>query len=436
MSHKKGTSSGKSTASSFSLGRTRSSSGPKADAHHFHLNSSSPGSENERQAQNTNHSTESQQGPTTSGGSCTSQGSSSKNNDEDGEGDGDGSAEADGTDDEDPESFAPSHATRHSRGKCQATFAASDSRHRGPKSKGAARRGQLAQQHGMGLTSRSIAKVPAASATKRSSSYFTRSSDDQDQGSKVGKLDSDVNELPRKRAKSARSKVEAQCLDRDLKVGPIDARNAVKQLREADAISSEDDEYEGVDLISDSDPEDPDIEINVERLEERNILDENENEAFFAGVSRLATTGSDWDDMLLTDGLLLTDVPFFAQQIGRGEEILDEEVEMFRTAFNRRSPPEASPSRRVRWEDEVGSASTSTMHSDEESAFPDLFVEAERYRDMIESDPSDGGMSYWDLEENNDSWFAHEGTARDEQGLQSDQETSTEYESTFPHWLA
>ncbi|KAI9724364.1 MAG: hypothetical protein M1812_000432 [Candelaria pacifica] len=430
MSPRKGTVSGSPMSSSAYSGRTRSSSASKVDAHYLQTNSGSlgDGKQNERHAQNTKQSTDSGQSSASSDGSCTLQDSSSKDDEESGEGDGDSSAEADGTDDEEPESFALSHAIPKNQHSRQRTSAARDSRHTGAESKKAARCDQPGQQHGMGRTSRSITKASAASGMKRSLSKVTRSSDDQDQGSEVEKPGRYVDgRRQRKRAKSIRKEVNAQGIDEWNRDAPTDLRGVANQLVEADPVSSEDDEYEGVDLISDSDPDDPNVDTNVERLEERNIIDEDEGEAFLAGLSR-STTGSEWDDLLLTDGLFLEDVPFFAQQIHRGEEILGEEVEMFRTAFNRPSS-DASSSRRVRWEDEVRSASTSTVPSDEESAFPDLFVEQERYLDVIGNELSDGEMSYWDLEETNEAWFVDPAIDHGEQDSQSEQETSNDDET-------
>ncbi|KAI9704271.1 MAG: hypothetical protein M1836_007132 [Candelina mexicana] len=413
-------------------GRTRSSSASMADAQypHFDSGSSGGGKKIQKDTQHTKPSSDPRQSPASSEGSCKQQDSSSKDGDGDGEGDGDGSAEADGTDNDDPESFAPSRATYRNQDGRQGAPAASNFHRIGASPRRAGRCDKTEQQHGMGRTSRLSAQVSAASATKRSFCKIDRSSDDHDHGSEVAVRDGQaIGRRQRRRAKSIRDHINAEDLDDGKRVGPTDAHGKAEQLREDNTVLSEDDEYGGVDLISDSDPDDPNLDANVERLEEQNIIGENEEEAFFAGLPRLTTTGSEWDDHLLTDGLFLNDVPFFAEQIGRGEEILDEEVELFRAAFNRPSPSEASSSRRVRWQDEIRSASTSTVNSDEDSAFPDLFVEQERYLDVIGNEPSDGEMSYWDLEESNDSWFVDGETAQGEQDSQSDQEMSTDYQT-------
>lgn len=128
---------------------------------------------------------------------------------------------------------------------------------------------------------------------------------------------------------------------------------------------SDDDVYNRVDLISDSEEDEP----NVEKLEERNIIESEE--AYDVNTTPPSFETSDgWEGFELEDGLFLDDVPFFDEQYGRTDSnILDSEMELFQSAsifdgFPSPTPPSPSP-RRVRFKEPISQLSNdSDMDSD------------------------------------------------------------------------
>lgn len=130
-----------------------------------------------------------------------------------------------------------------------------------------------------------------------------------------------------------------------------------KRTREgATAVDESDDEdYAGVDLISDSDEEEP----GVEQLEEKMIIDsidtEEENCLFDGGSMfpplRSGSSDEVWEGFDLHDGLFLSDAPFFDDQIGHADPSSLNEIDMFNSAtFLDNLPLSAFPeTRRVRF---------------------------------------------------------------------------------------
>ena len=128
---------------------------------------------------------------------------------------------------------------------------------------------------------------------------------------------------------------------------------------------SDDDVYNRVDLISDSEGDEP----NVEQLEEKNIIESEEADDFnIAPAYRERSDG--WEDFELEDGLFLEDVPYFDEQYSRTDPYIPEsEMELFQSASifdGFPSPPPPSPSpRRVRFKEPVAQLSNdSDMDSD------------------------------------------------------------------------
>lgn len=112
-----------------------------------------------------------------------------------------------------------------------------------------------------------------------------------------------------------------------------------KQVREGVPVldGSDDEDYAGVDLISDSEEEEP----GVEHLEEKMIIDsidtEEENGLFEGGsmFPPLQSGSSDeaWEGFDVDDGLLFSDAPFFDDQVSHDEtSILATEIDMFNSA--------------------------------------------------------------------------------------------------------
>ena len=210
---------------------------------------------------------------------------------------------------------------------------------------------------------------------------------------------------------------------------------------------SDDDDYNGVDLISDSEEEDP----TVEQLEERIIIDseeENTNEWTSPIIQADPTSFSSdgWEGFGLGDGMFLEDVPFFDEQIGRTDPaVLATEIEMFDTApFFRASVDPSPPPRRVHFADAVQhhSDSTSTFASDfDEDTFPDMFLQQENldpaFRQMIENENdgddgqsiTDGEKSYWVYDEQEDGRL--EQKENDSENSDDSYGSSSGYESGF-----
>lgn len=112
-----------------------------------------------------------------------------------------------------------------------------------------------------------------------------------------------------------------------------------KRVREGVIVvdGSDDEDYAGVDLISESEEEEP----GVEQLEEKMIIDSidtEEENGLFEGASMfppLPSGSSDevWEGFDLDDGLLFSDAPFFDDQVSHNEpSILANEIDMFNSA--------------------------------------------------------------------------------------------------------
>lgn len=143
--------------------------------------------------------------------------------------------------------------------------------------------------------------------------------------------------------------------------GEINITEAKVYLRDSD-----DDVYNRVDLISDSEEDEP----NVEKLEERNIIESEEADDLNAAPAYLEASDG-WGGFELEDHLFLEDLPSFDEQYSRiGSNILDSEMEFFQSAsafggFPSPPPPTPSP-RRVRFKEPIAQLSNdSDMDSDD-----------------------------------------------------------------------
>ncbi|KAI9831550.1 MAG: hypothetical protein M1819_004780 [Sarea resinae] len=186
---------------------------------------------------------------------------------------------------------------------------------------------------------------------------------------------------------------------------------------ETEATTDDDEAYQGVDLISDSDND-----SDVERLEEKVIIDSEE--ALKGGLATrgahrqrrtsTSTASSDWGDFDLDGGLFLDNVPFFDEQFGRFDFNVANDFDAMNAPTTSDGESGAGvASRRVRFQEEPReySDSTSTVGSEEdESIFPDLFMQQERlgpgFRLVTDNDQdadddgstvTDGEGSYWDF---------------------------------------
>lgn len=128
---------------------------------------------------------------------------------------------------------------------------------------------------------------------------------------------------------------------------------------------SDSDVYNHVDLISESEEGEP----NVEQVEERNII-ESEEAHDLNTTSANIEASDDWEGFELDGGLFLEEVPFFDEQYCRTDSnILDSELALFQSAniFDELPsplPPSPSP-RRVRFKEPISQLSNdSDMDSD------------------------------------------------------------------------
>ncbi|KAF6225644.1 hypothetical protein HO133_009644 [Letharia lupina] len=148
--------------------------------------------------------------------------------------------------------------------------------------------------------------------------------------------------------------------------GPTASKGKTKITKARPTLrDSDDDVYNRVDLISDSEEDEP----NVEQLEERNIIESEEADGLNTEPAYLDASDG-WEGFELEDGLFLEDVPYFDERYGRTDSnILDSEMELFQSASifdGFPSPPPPSPSpRRVRFKEPISQLSNdSDMDSD------------------------------------------------------------------------
>ncbi|KAI9783526.1 MAG: hypothetical protein M1839_003696 [Geoglossum umbratile] len=237
------------------------------------------------------------------------------------------------------------------------------------------------------------------------------------------KIDGLGTDYPRKKSVRRLSSNKGFLSYEDARVGKDLEENARTPNKNAEAIGSSDDEsYKGVDLISDSEEDEP----CVEESEARVIIDSEEETDCLSRTglsinrSGTALSGrlSDWGDFDVEDGLLLDDVPLFNQQYTHVDHYLGHDVSVCNGAHNPANILDRPSSvRHVRFEDDSHTTdNTSSNTSDEdEDIFPDLFLEQDRidpvFLRMIENDQDAddnfgfGGSedgSYWDFRGSDD----------------------------------
>lgn len=193
-----------------------------------------------------------------------------------------------------------------------------------------------------------------------------------------------------------------------------------RSSRRNSQCDSDDDDYNGVDAISDSDEEDPD----VEQLEERNIIESEEADGTDLLPPVMMSTFSDatstgWEGFDYDDDLFLADVPYFDEQYGRSDpSVLASEMELFNGSglFEGFSPPPLQlPSpRRVRFTTPVFPRSdTSDVMSDDED-IEGLF-RSRREIDMMKNrsqTSEDGGLGDEDERSSRGSSSGYESGSR------------------------
>jgi hypothetical protein len=172
--------------------------------------------------------------------------------------------------------------------------------------------------------------------------------------------------------------------------------------RPLNSSTSEDDDYSGVDLISDSEEDEPD----VEEAEEKAIIESEEDDPGLSipQPAQEDDVETDWAelDMLDDHGDL-----FEAELDGIDIPDLFTEAPDWLNTINTEEDIHPETARRVRFD--LSSDSESALSDAEDNIFPDIFLDQESlnptFRRTIENDhdndnddpPSDDG-SYWDFE--------------------------------------
>jgi hypothetical protein len=184
-------------------------------------------------------------------------------------------------------------------------------------------------------------------------------------------------------------------------------KKSARRTKTVSGNSSSSDDYEGVDLISDSDEEEKD----VEKAEVEALINEISDEDLQTTPrptqddDQISLDGSyddqgSWNGFTDQDQDLLGDQPFFDEHMARA--VLATEATLYPTV----SPlsDDEPDTRRVRFD--LGSDTSSTISDDSNHGFPDLFVDQNEldpyFRREVENDAdedrgsSDGG--FWDFE--------------------------------------
>ena len=175
---------------------------------------------------------------------------------------------------------------------------------------------------------------------------------------------------------------------------------------------SSDDDYGGVDLISDSDEDEPDVEVAEEQAIIESAEDDDDDVLQSDPRPSIEDDQNSWDGIDMdSQEVLGEDVPFFDEQMARMNAPDHDTVATVWNATNSQSDDEdeaeASPetSRRVRFDLSESSAGS----DDDDDLFPDIFLDQSSldpaFRRIIESgdDNDDAGASseegsYWDFQ--------------------------------------
>jgi hypothetical protein len=201
---------------------------------------------------------------------------------------------------------------------------------------------------------------------------------------------------------------------------PVQAKKSIKKPLTSD--NSSDDDYAGVDLISDSEEDEPD----VEEAEEQAIIESEEDDDNDDAVLQPDND----DDQSSWAGFDLDDVPTFGGD-GADDPLFDDHISRTSTPnmYAEATAWEASSARRVRFD-----LSDSDSSDTEVNLFPDIFLDQNsldpQFRQTIENDndelPSDEG-SYWDFR--GDEAEVAENAAADEDEDSDGSTGSSGYES-------
>ncbi|KAL3428086.1 hypothetical protein PVAG01_01595 [Phlyctema vagabunda] len=176
--------------------------------------------------------------------------------------------------------------------------------------------------------------------------------------------------------------------------------------RSSRATDTSDDDYAGVDLISDSEESEPDVEVAEEQAI---IASEEEDDDVLTPRPSIDDDQSSWEgfDVASQDDVLGGDEPFFDDHMARmTKPDVDTQITAW-NATNVHSEDDNTPeARRVRFD--IDSDSSSSHSEDEDNIFPDIFLDQNSldpsFRRIIENgDDNDDDLassndgSYWDF---------------------------------------
>jgi hypothetical protein len=183
-------------------------------------------------------------------------------------------------------------------------------------------------------------------------------------------------------------------MSRNLRIKYSGARKKVSSRRSSRTTDhSSDDDYAGVDLISDSEEDEPDVEV----AEEQAIIDsaeEDDDDLHSTPRPSQDDDQSSWNGFdVESEDDLGEHNPFFNEQFGRTHPSVNA---LFEVNDN------TSPTRRVRFD--LSDDNTADSEDDLEGLFPDIFLPQDRldpgFRRLLERDDdqdSSGNESYWDI---------------------------------------
>ena len=216
-----------------------------------------------------------------------------------------------------------------------------------------------------------------------------------------------------------------------------------KTVRRSSAITettSDDDDYAGVDAISDSEEDEPD----VEEVEEQAIIESEDEDDLQTPRPSIDDDQSSWGGFEDQEEILGENTQFFEDHIARGHAP-DHDTEAIAVWNNSLSEEDIRANRRVHF------AEDSSSSEDEENAWPDLFVPQSSldpsFRRAIESNDddflggsSDGEGSYWDFNGEESGHGAHGQHTPEEVNGENDEDDrlsdssagSSGYESMWP----
>ena len=175
---------------------------------------------------------------------------------------------------------------------------------------------------------------------------------------------------------------------------------------------SHDDDYNGVDEISGSDEDEPD----VEKLEEKVII-ESEEAGHISKVpastpGKTSESSDEWEGFDIDDSLLMSDVPFFDEQYGRTDQgILDSQMNLFQntSVFDEIDPspslPQSPPpsARRLHFQKPVLSPSDSSNDATVDDGLNGLFNLSVAPDEEVAAPPTFGGNDENDQGMNNEA---------------------------------